>query len=243
MTDRRHLWGGEPVMPIGAPPGPLSDAFIAEQDRMRSTRAIAVRGLQQRRWRRRVLPPLAVTSAALLGTGAAGAWVNAELTARSAPPAAPDASGQLAALEQVRQQLSADQQALADITVALRPATANTHAARATTSAPAPGPATLPAARSTSPSGAATVKAPTPPTRRKADNSGSQTVEACGACTDSGCEADGRHSCARPDSGASTSSAANPRAGACPSARACHHGGLWCKALAVRGTRTPRFRR
>lgn len=163
MTDRRHLWGGEPVMPIGAPPGPLSDAFIAEQDRMRSTRAIAVRGLQQRRWRRRVLPPLAVTSAALLGTGAAGAWVNAELTARSAPPAAPDASGQLAALEQVRQQLSADQQALADITVALRPATANTHAARATTSAPAPGPATLPAARSTSPSGAATVKAPTPP--------------------------------------------------------------------------------
>ncbi|HZV25478.1 MAG TPA: hypothetical protein VFG00_04225 [Acidothermaceae bacterium] len=166
MTDRRDLWGGEPTMPIGAPPVALSDTFIAEQDRMRSTRAVAARGLQQRRWRRRVLPPLAVTSAALLGTGAAGAWVNAELTAKTAPPAAPDASGQLAALEQVRQQLSADQQALAAITVALRPSspqTGSSLAATATTSAPAPGPTALPATRATSTNGGAALKPATVP--------------------------------------------------------------------------------
>jgi hypothetical protein len=119
----------------------LPDAFVAEQNRMRSTRATASRGLAQRRWRRRVLPPLAVTSAVLLGTGTAGAWVNAELTAKSAALAAPDASGELATLEQLRQQLSADQQTLAALTLAQQSAqqTAPTLATTATTTAPAPG--------------------------------------------------------------------------------------------------------
>ncbi|HEY5049992.1 MAG TPA: hypothetical protein VII50_03760 [Acidothermaceae bacterium] len=166
MTDRPDVWSTEPTEPIGAPQGALSDAFVAEQTRMRSTRAVAIRGLQQRRWRRRVLPPLAVTSVALLGTGAAGAWVNAALTVKSAAPAAPDASGQLAALEQLRQQLSADQQALAAITVALRPSspqTASSSAVTATTSAPAPGPTVLPATRPKSTSGSAALKPATVP--------------------------------------------------------------------------------
>jgi len=121
----------------------LPDAFVAEQNRMRSTRATASRGLTQRRWRRRVLPPLAVTSAVLLGTGTAGAWVNAELTVKSAPPAATDASSQLAALEKLRQQLSADQQTLAAMAVAVlsaQPQAGPTLATAATTTAPAPAP-------------------------------------------------------------------------------------------------------
>jgi hypothetical protein len=151
MTDRPSPWSSEPEMPNRAPQGALSNAFVAEQDRMRSTRAVAVRGLTQRRWRRRVLPPLAVTSAVLLGTGTAGAWVNAELAAKGASPAAPDASGQLATLEQLRQQLSADQQALAAMTVAVlsaRQQAPTSPATATTTSAPAPGqtgpPPTLP---------------------------------------------------------------------------------------------------
>ena len=166
MADRPGVWSTEPTKPIGAQHGALSDAFVAEQDRMRSTRAVAFRGLQQRRWRRRVLPPLAVTSVALLGTGAAGAWVNAELTAKSAPLPAADASGQLATLEQLRQQLSADQQALAAITVALRPSspqTGSSLAVTATTSAPAPGPTALPASRPKPTSGGAALKPTTVP--------------------------------------------------------------------------------
>ena len=166
MTDRPDVSSTEPTMPIGAPQGALSDAFVAEQDRMRSTRAVAFRGLQQRRWRRRVLPPLAVTSVALLGTGAAGAWVNAELTAKSAAPAASDAAGQLATLEQLRQQLSADRRELAAITVALHPSspqTASSLAVTATTSAPAPGPTALPATPPKSTSGSAALKPATVP--------------------------------------------------------------------------------
>jgi len=161
MTDRPDTSNTEPIMPSDTPQGALSDAFVAEQARMRSTRAIALLGLQQRRWRRRVLPPLAVTSVALLGTGAAGAWVNAELTAKSAAATAPDQSGQLAALEQLRQQLSADRRELAAITLALHPSSppaASSLAVTATTSAPAPGPATVPGARPKSTSGTAAPK-------------------------------------------------------------------------------------
>jgi pilus assembly protein FimV len=143
MTDRQRPWNGEPPVSNHGPTVP--DAFVAEQNRIRSTRATAALGLTQRRWRRRVLPPLAVTSAVLLGAGTAGAWVNAELTAKSAPPAAADASSQIATLEQLRQQLSADQQTLAAMTVAVLSAqpqagsALTTPATAATTTAPAPG--------------------------------------------------------------------------------------------------------
>src|SRR5450432_2162898 len=152
-------------------PPTLPDASVAEQNRMRSTRATASRGLAQRRWRRRVLPPLAVTSAVLLGTGTAGAWVNAELTVKSAPPAATDASSQLAALEKLRQQLSADQQTLAAMAVAVlsaQPQAGPTLATAATTTAPAPAPG-QPAQPSSTPqlgkpkAGTATQKSTTGP--------------------------------------------------------------------------------
>ncbi len=155
MTDRRTPWNSASTHPDHAPPIGLPDALVAEHNRMRNARATAARGLTQRRWRRRVLPPLAVTSAVLLGTGTAGAWVNAELTAKNTAPAPVDTSGQLVALEQVRQQLSADELALAAMTAAARsarPQPASSLAAAAVTLAPAPSgtPAPLAVRRPTS---------------------------------------------------------------------------------------------
>ncbi|MDQ1539465.1 MAG: hypothetical protein QOH29_191 [Actinomycetota bacterium] len=90
-------------------------ALIAEQQRVRGSRAATARALTRRRFRRRVLPPLAVTSAVLLGTGAASAWVYGAIEHKASTPTGSNADDQLSTLEQLRAQLAADQQALASI--------------------------------------------------------------------------------------------------------------------------------
>jgi hypothetical protein len=90
-------------------------ALIAEQQRVRGSRAATARALTRRRFRRRVLPPLAVTSAVLLGTGGASAWVYGAIEHKASTPTGSNASDQLSTLEQLRAQLAADQRALASI--------------------------------------------------------------------------------------------------------------------------------
>jgi hypothetical protein len=111
---------------------PAGNALITEQNRVRRSRATAGRALTRRRWRRRVLPPLAVTSAVMLGTGTAGAWVHAALQTAS-PAASTDTGSQLAGLDQLRQQLAADQQTLASLTGVAVPQAAGVAASGAAT--------------------------------------------------------------------------------------------------------------
>ncbi len=117
---------------------PTGSALITEQNRVRRSRATAGRALTRRRWRRRVLPPLAVTSAVMLGTGTAGAWVHAALQTAS-PAANSDTTSQLAGLDQLRQQLAADQQTLASLTGVAVPQTAGGTASTVVSSAPRAG--------------------------------------------------------------------------------------------------------
>ena len=90
-------------------------ALIAEQQRVRGSRAATARALTRRRFRRRVLPPLAVTSVVLLGTGGASAWVYGAIEHKTSTANGSNANDQLSTLEQLRAQLAADQQALASI--------------------------------------------------------------------------------------------------------------------------------
>lgn len=90
-------------------------ALIAEQQRVRGSRAATARALTRRRFRRRVLPPLAVTSVVLLGTGGASAWVYGAIEHKTSTANGSNANDQLSTLEQLGAQLAADQQALASI--------------------------------------------------------------------------------------------------------------------------------
>lgn len=128
-----------------APGHSASDALLAEQRRVRGSRASIARLLTRRRLRRRVLPPLAVGSIVLMGTGAAGVWVHgivepAKTSLVSAPAVTdPSAAIQQATLDQLRQQIAADEATLAALTGGKVSAGLAQAMAAATTAAVQPG--------------------------------------------------------------------------------------------------------
>lgn len=184
---------------------PTGSALITEQNRVRRSRATAGRALTRRRWRRRVLPPLAVTSAVMLGTGTAGAWVHAALQTAS-PAASTNPSSQLAGLDQLRQQLAADQQTLASLTgvaVAQAPAGA---ASTVISSAPAPVPAGQQPAAATGTTSAAGAKAAT----AKGTPAGGKTSTAGGAGHPATAQTAGKPAGAAAPAGTGQTSAGQP---------------------------------
>ena len=102
----------------------VSDALLGEQRRVRGSRAAVVRALTGRRMRRRVVPPLAIGSLVVMGTAAAGTWVHGIVEPANTglvstqQPADPSAAIQQATLDQLRQQIAADEATLAALKVA-----------------------------------------------------------------------------------------------------------------------------
>lgn len=115
----------------------VSDALLVEQRRVRSARAAVARALTGRRMRRRVVPPLAISSLVVIGTAATGGWVHriveptsSSLTSNTQQGADPSAAIQQAALDQLRQQIAADEATLAALKAAKPFNAANTPSPR-----------------------------------------------------------------------------------------------------------------
>ena len=103
----------------------VSDELLVEQRRVRGTRAAVARTLTGRRMRRRVVPPLAIGSMVVIGTAAAGTWVHGiveptqtGLVSSTQQAADPSAAIQQATLDQLRQQIAADEVTLAALKAA-----------------------------------------------------------------------------------------------------------------------------
>jgi hypothetical protein len=122
---------GETELRSGAEdPATLVPSALSEaQGRARSSRLRAARSLARARSRRRVVPPLVVGAAALLGGGLSATWVDGTLptsaaggTARPVSTAAPNA--ELKALRQVHEALAADKMLVSSLSKAARKALA-----------------------------------------------------------------------------------------------------------------------
>lgn len=130
----------------------VSDALLVEQRRVRGSRAAVARALTGRRMRRRVVPPLAIGSMVVIGTAVAGTWVHGIVeptktgfvSSSNQQAADPSAAIQQATLDQLRQQIAADEATLAALKAAklsqatTKPATAAGQPVRAA-QAPAAG--------------------------------------------------------------------------------------------------------
>jgi hypothetical protein len=122
----------------------LPEALVDEHARLVRSRSTARKILSRARARRRLVPPLVVGSGALLGSGVVGAWVFGQTTAATVSTTSPSTSsapavstttapdqvqlgGDVAALDRLRQALSADEAAIAGLSAPS--ATAGTGAA------------------------------------------------------------------------------------------------------------------
>lgn len=101
---------------------PSTDRLAASVRRVHAARATVSAAAERAGARRRLLPPLAVGSAALIGASGVAAWVAAGMHGTAAPSAAtataatdPTMSADTAALTEARQQLSSVEQAIASL--------------------------------------------------------------------------------------------------------------------------------
>jgi len=132
MTSRGRRSDGEALGPSGEGGTPslpaLPSALVDEHARRLRTRSAASRVLARGRARRRVLPPLVVGSGALLGSSVIGVWVFGQVPSdtataptttvpsTTAPGPGPAAiAADAAALTRLRQELAADNAAIAGL--------------------------------------------------------------------------------------------------------------------------------
>lgn len=107
---------GVPAEPGGAV-APSTDRLAASVRRVHAARAAVSAASQRASARRRLLPPLAVGSAALIGASGVATWVTAGVHGPAAPAAAasaePVVAADDAALATARQQVASVEQAIA----------------------------------------------------------------------------------------------------------------------------------
>lgn len=133
--------------PAAAPGGPdpspgLPKELLERHRRVLSTRERARRSIAKARQRRRIVPPLAVGSAVLVGSGLAATFVDGTLpgvatraapTSAAATTASAASSAVAATLAKVRQALKTDEQALVGLGKAATTAAARAKADARTT--------------------------------------------------------------------------------------------------------------
>lgn len=159
----------QPTPLHGAAPhdGVLPDELLAANHRVAARRARSSRALVRARTRRRVIPSVVAISVALVGAGAADAYVNRTVaqptTTTTTPPVASSAqdAANARSLAQVSRALKADQRALASLMAGaqrVRSGASSSPSAGASVTAPStPAPS-----RQATPAPVATTTAPAP---------------------------------------------------------------------------------
>ena len=143
----------------------LPDELLAANHRMAARRARSSRALVRARTRRRVIPSVVAISVAMVGAGAADAYVNrtvAQPTITTRPPVTPSAQNAANArsLAQVSRALAADQRALAALMAGAQRVRSSVSGAPSGGVATSPTPA--PSTARPTPTPAATTPAPAP---------------------------------------------------------------------------------
>ncbi|NNN01782.1 MAG: hypothetical protein HKL86_08135 [Acidimicrobiaceae bacterium] len=144
----------------------LPEELLAASHRRAANRAQTIRSLGRSRTRRRIMPTVVVTSVAILGAGAANAYVNSTIavpTTTTTSPAAANLALQSAAnaqtLARVSAALAADRQTLASL---LQSAASARALLAASPTAAGPSTAATPIASSPAPVVSAPAAAPAP---------------------------------------------------------------------------------